>query len=63
MSDKNLEKQIQHQICVKIGKSATEILALFMLAYGDYTKQKLSVLNSMGSLRRGKLAQEVGQGR
>jgi hypothetical protein len=37
MSDKNLEQWINIKICVKIGKSATETLALLTLAYGEYT--------------------------
>jgi hypothetical protein len=31
------------QFCMKIGKSASETLALLTLAYGEYTLKKLSV--------------------
>jgi hypothetical protein len=37
MSDKNLEQQINIKFCMKIGKSASEMLALLTLAYGEYT--------------------------
>jgi hypothetical protein len=43
ISDKNLEQQINVKFCVKIGKSATEILAPLTLGYGEYTRKKLSV--------------------
>jgi hypothetical protein len=35
MSDKNLRKQININFCVQIGWSASEMLALLTLAYGD----------------------------
>jgi hypothetical protein len=35
MSDKNLEQRIYIEFCVKIGKSASEALALLTLAYGE----------------------------
>jgi len=43
MSYKNLEQQINIKFCVKIGKGASETLALLTVAYGEYAKKKLSV--------------------
>ena len=43
MSDKNLEKRINIKFCVKIGKSASETLALLTVAYGEYAMKKSSV--------------------
>jgi transposase len=43
MSDKNLLQQINIKFCVKIGKSATETLALLTVAYGEYTMKKQGV--------------------
>jgi hypothetical protein len=43
MSDKNLEQSINIKFCVKIGKSASETLAILTLAYGEYTMKKSSV--------------------
>jgi transposase len=43
MSDKNLEQRINMKFCVKIGKSASEILALLTVAYGEYARKKSSV--------------------
>jgi len=40
MSDKNLEHRINITFCVKIGKSASETLALLTVAYGEYAKKK-----------------------
>jgi hypothetical protein len=40
MSDKNLLQRINIKFCVKIGKSASETLALLTLAYGEYTIKK-----------------------
>jgi hypothetical protein len=36
MSDKNLEQRTNIKFCVKIGKSASETLALLTVAYGEY---------------------------
>jgi hypothetical protein len=36
-SDKNLEQRINIKFCVKIGKSASETLALLIVAYGEYS--------------------------
>jgi len=43
MSDKNLEQPINTKFCVKIGKSASETLALLTVAYGEYAMKKSSV--------------------
>jgi len=43
MSDKNLEQRINIKFCVKIGKSASETLALLTVAYGEYAMKKSSV--------------------
>jgi len=40
---KNLEQRINIKFCVKIGKSASETLALLTVAYDEYTMKKLSV--------------------
>jgi hypothetical protein len=42
VSDKNLEQRINIRFCVKIGKSASEMLALLTLANGEYAMKKLS---------------------
>jgi hypothetical protein len=46
MSDKNLEQQINIKFCVKIGKSASETLALLTVAYDEYAMKKSSVFES-----------------
>jgi len=43
MSDKNLEQRINIKVCVKIGTSASETLALLTVVYGEYIKKKSSV--------------------
>jgi hypothetical protein len=43
MSDKNLEQQINTEFCMKIGKCASETLALLTLTYNENTMKKLSV--------------------
>jgi hypothetical protein len=35
MSDKNLEQRLNIKFCVKIGNSASEMLAQFTVAYGE----------------------------
>jgi hypothetical protein len=35
MSDKNLEQRINMKFCVKIGTSASEMLAILTVAYGE----------------------------
>ena len=63
MSDKNLEQRINIKFCVKIGKSASETLALLTMTYVENAMKKSSVLNGTGSSRKGelcKMTQEVG---
>jgi hypothetical protein len=43
MSDKNLEQRINIKFCVKIGKSASETLALLTVAYVEHAMKKSSV--------------------
>ena len=43
MSDKNLEQRINTKFCVKIGKGASEKLALLTVAYDEYVMKKSSV--------------------
>jgi hypothetical protein len=43
MSDKNLEQRINIRFCVKIGKSASETLALLTVAYCEQPTKKSSV--------------------
>jgi hypothetical protein len=43
MSDKNLEQRISITFCVKIGKSASEMLDLLIMTYGEYAMKKSSV--------------------
>jgi hypothetical protein len=43
MSDKNLEQWTNIKFRVKIGKSASETLALLTVAYGEYAMKKPSV--------------------
>jgi len=42
-NDKNLEQRINIKFYVNIGKSASEMLALLTVAYGEYTMKKSSV--------------------
>jgi hypothetical protein len=42
MSDKNLEQQINIKFCVKIGKSASEMLAILISSCGEYALKKSS---------------------
>jgi hypothetical protein len=41
--DKNLEQRINIKFCVKIGNSASEMVALLTLACGEYAVKKSSV--------------------
>jgi hypothetical protein len=43
MRDKNVEQRINIKFCVKIGKSASETLAILTLDYGEYAMKKRSV--------------------
>jgi hypothetical protein len=40
MSDETLEQRRNIKFCVKIGKSASETLALLTMAYDEYAMQK-----------------------
>jgi hypothetical protein len=44
VSDTNMEQRISIKFYVKIGKSASETLALLTLAYGEYSMKNSSVL-------------------
>ena len=62
MSYKNLEQWINIKFCVKIGKSASETLALLTVAYGEYAMKNRVFLNGTGGSRKGevcKMTQEV----
>jgi hypothetical protein len=43
MRDKNLEQRINIKFQLKIGKSASETLALLRVAYGEYAMKKSNV--------------------
>jgi len=64
MSDKNLEQRRNIKFCVKIGKSASESLALLTVAYGEYVMKKSSVFEWHRRFKEGremcKTIQEVG---
>jgi len=53
MSDKNLEQRINTKFCVKIGKSASETLALLTVAYGVYAMKKSSVFQWQRRFKEG----------
>jgi hypothetical protein len=65
MSDENLEQRINIKFCVKIGKSASETLALLTVTFGEYAMKKSSIFNGIGDSRKGekicKMSQEVGR--
>ena len=61
MSDKNLEQRINIKFCVKIGKSASETLALLTVAYGEYAMKKLSVFEWHRWFKEGKDDSRSGQ--
>jgi transposase len=54
MSDKNLEQRINIKFCVKIGKSASESLALSTVDYGQYAMKKSSVFSWHRRLKEGR---------
>jgi hypothetical protein len=62
MSNENLEQRINIKFCAKIGKRASETLALLTVVYGEYTVKKLSVLNGTGGSRKGEKMHRVTQG-
>jgi hypothetical protein len=53
MSDKNLKQRINMKFCVKIGNSASEMLAILTLAYGEYTMKESSVFERHMRLKKG----------
>jgi hypothetical protein len=57
MSDKNLEESISIKFCVKIGKSASETLALLTVAY-EYAMKKSSVFEWHRQLKEGRDVQD-----
>jgi hypothetical protein len=63
MSDENVEQRINIKFCVKIGKSASETLAL-IVAYGEYVMKKSSVFEWHRWFKEGREnMQEVGSQR
>ena len=54
MSDKVLEQRINIRFCVKIGKSASETLALLTVAYGEYAMKKWSVFERHRRFKEGR---------
>jgi hypothetical protein len=58
------EQRINIKFCTKIGKSASETLALLTVAYVEYAMKNQVFLNGTGSSRKGekcaKMTQEVG---
>jgi hypothetical protein len=54
MSDKNLEQRINISFCVKIGKRASETLALLTVAYDEDAMKKLSVVERHGRFMEGR---------
>jgi hypothetical protein len=61
MSDKNLEQRINIKFRVKIGKSASETLALLAVAYGEYALKNSSVFSGLGGSRKGEKMCEITQ--
>jgi hypothetical protein len=53
MSDKNLEQWIIIKFCMKIGKSASETLALLTVVYGEYAMKKLGVFERQRRFKEG----------
>jgi len=54
MSDKDLKQRINIKFCVKIGKSASETLALLTVAYGEYATKKSSVFERHRRYKEGR---------
>jgi len=54
MSVKNLEQRINFKFCVKIVKSANEMLALLTVAYGEYALKKSSVFEWHRQFKEGR---------
>jgi hypothetical protein len=53
INDKNLEQRINIKFCMKIGKNASETLALLTVVYGEYAMKKLSVFEWRKQLKEG----------
>jgi len=58
VSDKNLEQRINIKFCVKIGKSASEMLAVLTVALGEYAMKKLSVFEWHRRFKEGRDVQD-----
>ena len=58
MSDKNMEQRINIKFCVKIGKSASEMLTLLTVAYDIYAMKKLSVFECHRRFKEGRDVQD-----
>ena len=54
MSDKNMDQQINIKFRVKIGKSASDTLALLTVVYGEYAMKKLSVFEWHRRFKKGR---------
>jgi hypothetical protein len=54
MSDKNLEQRINIKFCLKIGKSASETLALLTVAFGEYARKGSSVFGWHRGFKEGR---------
>jgi hypothetical protein len=54
MSDKNLEQRINIKFCVMIVKSASETLALLLVAYGEYAMKKSSIFEWYRRFKEGR---------
>jgi len=59
MSDKNLEQRINIKFRVKIGKSASEMLALLTVAYGKCAMKKSSVFECKGGFGNEKISAKM----
>jgi hypothetical protein len=53
MREKNLDQQINIKFCVKIDEGTSEMLALLILAYGEYIMKKLNVFEWHRQLEEG----------
>jgi hypothetical protein len=53
MGDKNLEQWVNFKFCVKIRKSASEMLALLTGVYAEYAMKKLSVFEWQRQFKEG----------
>ena len=50
----NLEQRINITFCVKIGKSASETLAILTVAYGEYAMKKSSIFERQRRFKEGR---------